>query len=68
MKEFDSLQNWIHTRKNQDSEWELSDATVDFIIGLENDLAELSKTIGIDLCIMTIKHLEDPEKKKNDVT
>jgi len=56
MKELLELQSWVQERKKQDPTWELSNATVNFIIGLENDLEELSQTLGVDLCLMTISH------------
>ena len=59
MKEFDGLQSWIHKKKKEDPDWELSDATYNFIIGLEGDLEHLACILGVDLCIMTIRHVQD---------
>lgn len=46
--EYIPLRSWI-------KEKEFDDGIVDFEYGLENDLDQLSKLLGIDLVIMAIK-------------
>jgi len=48
MAEYIPLRSWI-------KEKEFEDGIVDFKYGIENDLEQLSKLLGIDLVIMAIK-------------
>jgi hypothetical protein len=59
MKELDEIHQWILKRKEKNPNWALPENTMQFIVGLEIDLEELSKQLGVDLCIMTIRDVKD---------
>ncbi len=58
LKKFTWIHDWIFERQQKDPSWKLPDNTILYIKGLEQDLEELSKQLGVDLCIMTIQHKE----------
>jgi predicted metal-dependent HD superfamily phosphohydrolase len=60
LKKFTWLHDWIFEKKQKDPDWKLSDSTVAYIKGIEDDLADLSQILGVDLCLTTIRHENDP--------
>jgi len=48
MAYYTPLNTWIKRR-------DIEEGTMDFKIGIENDLEQLSKILGVDLVIMAIK-------------